>query len=55
MFTASSKSTASPEQVLQVLIDPDAIHLVAGPVRGSGLRGSRLEVGTRTESYPNEP
>ena len=48
MFTATSKTTASREQVLEVLTDPDAIRTWSPvPFEVSNLAGSRLETGSR--------
>jgi hypothetical protein len=48
-FTAHTTSTASPDQVLQVLTDPDAIRDWAPiPFEVDDLDGSRLEAGSFT-------
>ncbi len=49
MFTASTKTAASPDQVLDVLTDPDAIRTWSPvPFEVSDLAGPRLQAGTRT-------
>lgn len=47
MFTATSKTSASPERVLDVLTDPAAIRTWSPvPFEVEGLEGSRLESGS---------